>query len=72
MTKMHLTTNPVATLELSSVDRDYNIFTRGSLTANTANPFEAIRAVINIQTGADICYIRSTQMTLLRLNKQEK
>jgi len=72
MTKMHLTTNPVATLELSSVDRDYNIFTRGNLIANTVNPFEAIRAVINIQTGEDTCYIHSMQTTLLRLNKQEK
>lgn len=46
---MHITTKPVARVELDNEQRDYNVTAQQQLVAHTPNPFEAVRAAIMLE-----------------------
>lgn len=50
---MHITTRPVAHLETDNEARDFNVISNNKLVASTANPFDAVRAVINLEIRKD-------------------
>lgn len=64
---MHLTTRPVARIELDAEAHDFNVVTASTLVASTTNPYDAIRAVINLELKRDAELLAQEELQWLEL-----